>query len=312
MLSSPDRTKRSRHAPWFRIAVSSAVFAFTVFGAYAAGASTIIQPTGTPHLTANAPLTVVASGFQAGQQVFVEQCDGKAPTAPQWSPTLDCDLGGSPPAALASANGQASFPGTDANRAFRPFQGESPQSLFNCMAAGHQPPANGLPSFTNCQVRVSSNNAAATADQVFFPIVLTGASVPLPSVPSPTTTTTPAGGAKGAKPGAKPGAAAAAAAAGKTTTTVGAGKKKSAAGATEGTTKSTVAKVDAAPAVATLHSNGSPSHGGAGLFGFSNGGVGVGYLVVLVGLAIALGPVLIRRRRVAALQSLSERPGNTP
>ena len=303
MTSSPDSKRNRGRVAAFVVAVC----AFVGFGAYAAGAASIIQPTGTPHLTANAPLTVVASGFRPGQQVFVEQCDGKAPSAPQWSPTLDCDLGTSPPPTLASSNGQASFPASDANRAFRPFEGESPQSLFNCMSAGRKAPANGLPSFTNCQVRVSSNNAAATADQVFFPVVLSGASVPPPTVATSTTTTTPTAGAKaGAKPGAKTPAAAAKATT--TTTAAGAAKKTKSA---PGSTKGTVAKVAAAPAVATLHSAGSPSHGGAGLFGLSNRGLGVGYLVVLAGLAIALGPVLFRRRRVAALQSMSERTGNT-
>ena len=37
--------------------------------------------------------TVVGTGFTPNSNVFVEQCDGVAPTAPGWTPTEHCDLG---------------------------------------------------------------------------------------------------------------------------------------------------------------------------------------------------------------------------
>jgi len=45
-----------------------------------------------------------------------------------------------------SADGVASFPVSDPNRAFHPFVGESPQSIFNCTGAGVTAPHNDLPS----------------------------------------------------------------------------------------------------------------------------------------------------------------------
>jgi hypothetical protein len=48
----------------------------------------------------------------------------------------------------------------------------SPQGLFNCLSPSAASPANGLPDFKNCQLRVSTNNSAATADQVFLNLQL--------------------------------------------------------------------------------------------------------------------------------------------
>ena len=127
--------------------------------------------------------TVVASGFPPNSPVLVEQCDGIPATTPGWDPTLNCDLVSSPSAAIADANGVATFPTTDPNRRFTPFKGESPQSIFNCLAPGQASPNNGLPDFTNCKIRVSSNNSAVTADQAFLPITLPGAAVETPPTP---------------------------------------------------------------------------------------------------------------------------------
>jgi len=76
------------------------------------------------------------------------------------------------------ARGFATFSALDRNHAFRPFSGESPQSLFNCVGASQRPPENSLPTFARCTLRVSSNNAAATSDQAFAAIELTVARSP--------------------------------------------------------------------------------------------------------------------------------------
>src|ERR1700730_6695783 len=91
------------------------------------------------------PFTVVATGYPPGSQVSVEQCDGTPPTAVGWTPTLNCDLGTAPAAATADAGGTVTFDKNDPNFAFRPFKGESPQSLFNCVAPGEPDPGNSLP-----------------------------------------------------------------------------------------------------------------------------------------------------------------------
>ena len=81
-----------------------------------------------------------------------------------------------PAPALADASGNVTFPAADPNHAFHPFKGASPQGLFNCLAPTRPSPANGLPDFTNCQFRVSTNNSAGTSDQVFLTMTLPAAS----------------------------------------------------------------------------------------------------------------------------------------
>jgi hypothetical protein len=131
------------------------------------------------------PFTITASGFNVGQNVFIEECDGKAATAPGWDPALDCDPGDTTPAKIADDTGTASFAvGTDWQ--FTAFKGESPSSQFNCLGPDDpaMTPINFLQDWTNCQIRISSNNASATGDQQFLAIVL-------PDSPGdPTTTTT--------------------------------------------------------------------------------------------------------------------------
>jgi len=120
------------------------------------------------------PFTVVVSGFKPGTNVYLEQCDGKAITAPHWSVTIDCDPGTSPSGATADAHGVARFPASDPNFDFVEVLGESPSRLFNCLGPHTPKPDNGLPSYTTCQVRASTNNSQVTDDQLFFPIAVAG------------------------------------------------------------------------------------------------------------------------------------------
>ena len=65
------------------------------------------RPRNPYHVTLDAqgqpvPFTIVAAGFPAGSLVYVEQCDAQPPSAPNWSPTRNCDIGTSPPAASSS------------------------------------------------------------------------------------------------------------------------------------------------------------------------------------------------------------------
>jgi hypothetical protein len=144
----------------------------------ASAATSITAPTGNPFVVpGNAggdpiPFTISASGFAAGSSVFIEQCDGVSPTAVGWDPTTNCDLGSSPAAPVADGSGNVTFPQADPNFAFHPFKGASPQGIFNCLSPNDPSPANGLPDHRNCKIRVSTNNSAATADQVFLNVLL--------------------------------------------------------------------------------------------------------------------------------------------
>jgi hypothetical protein len=146
-----------------------------------ASAATITTPTGNPFVVPGnvsgqpQSFTVTASGFPAGSPVFIEQCDGVPTTDVSWDPTQNCDLGSSPAAATANASGVVTFPANDPNFGFRPFKGFSPQGLFNCLSPSDPSPSNGLPDFRNCKIRVSTNNSAATSDQVFLNIQLPNA-----------------------------------------------------------------------------------------------------------------------------------------
>ncbi len=121
------------------------------------------------------PFTISASGFDPNATVTVEQCDGTPADAVGWSPTTNCDLGSSPAAQQADASGNVTFDQNDINHAFHPFKGASPQGLFNCLAPGQADPNNGLPSFANCQLRVSTNLTTATSDQDFRTMTLPSA-----------------------------------------------------------------------------------------------------------------------------------------
>ena len=154
-------------------------------------ATAITSPSSNPYAAVGdgagnpVPFTVSASGFAPGANVFVEQCDGVPATQSGWDAAQDCDLGSSPSPAAADASGNVTFNAADPNHAFTPFKGESPQSLFNCLAPGESSPGNGLVDYTNCQLRVSTNNTAGTSDQVFITLTLPSAQI------APTFTGTP-------------------------------------------------------------------------------------------------------------------------
>ncbi len=115
---------------------------------------------------------MTAHGFPPNTNVFVEQCDGTSTATPGWSPTINCDNLTSPAPVISTAGGVATFTKDDPNLGFTPFKGESPGGLFNCLSLHDASPNNGVPDFRNCTVRVSTNNAAVTGDQVFLNILL--------------------------------------------------------------------------------------------------------------------------------------------
>jgi hypothetical protein len=144
-------------------------------------AGTVTQPTTNPIVVpasaGGAPysFTVQGSGFEPGSQVYIEQCDGTNPSDVFWDPTLNCDLGSSPAPAAADAGGNVTFGSNDLNHKFTPFKGTSPQGLFDCLAPNDPASVSGNPSFSNCKVRLSTNNSAVTSDQVFFAVTLPSA-----------------------------------------------------------------------------------------------------------------------------------------
>ena len=162
----------------------------------AAGAAQLLQPTpAAPYQVSldagshPAPFTISVAGFAPQQQVFVEQCDGLSPSTPNWDPTIDCDSGSSPAPVAVSSDGRAVFAADDLNHRFTPFVGSSPQDQFSCLPAGA--PAGGggagMPAYSNCQVRVSTNNATVTPDQVMFSLALPAGATP-PPVTTPIST----------------------------------------------------------------------------------------------------------------------------
>jgi hypothetical protein len=280
----------------FSAAVASAAIAVLVTSVTVAGAATITQPPQRPIAVAldakgfPKALTVVAGGFAPRTPVFVEQCDGTPSTAPNWSPTDHCDLGTSPAPANADANGVATFDASDLAHAFYPFSGESPQSIFNCVASKAHAPANGLPTFTNCSIRVSTNNGTATADQVFAPLAIPAAAsiATPPKHPRPkavtTTTTVPATKAK--KNGAH------------TTTTTAPKNGKSKSAKRDAASTTTTAPARAGVALGAPPHNGSS---GSGVLGLSDPGVAIGWLLLLAGIGAAVASIVIRRRRRARI-----------
>jgi hypothetical protein len=169
------------------VCVAVAGACFMVWRPQPATAAAITQPSTNPFDVPVAisggpePVTVQATGFAPNSLVYVEQCDGTAPSTPQWSPTAHCDLGSSPSPAIADSRGRAAFLSTDPNHAFRPFVGESPQSLFNCRAPARRPPANGLANFAKCNLRVSTSNTSVTSDQVFVDMSFRTSITPTPT-----------------------------------------------------------------------------------------------------------------------------------
>jgi len=143
-------------------------------------ATAITSPTGNPFVVPSSggqpqAFTISATGFAADTDVFVEQCDGVAPTTVGWDPTQNCDLGSSPAPAHSNSSGAVTFSSTDPNHRFTPFKNASPQGLFNCLSPSDPSPNNGTPDFRNCKIRVSTNNTLGTSDQVFLNIQLPNA-----------------------------------------------------------------------------------------------------------------------------------------
>ncbi len=259
-------------------------------GTAPAGASTILQPSSSPVVVQVAraaqpqAVTVVAGGFPTGALVYVEQCDGVAPSAPQWSPTAHCDLGTSPAPAIVDDRGLATFSSTDANRAFRPFVGESPQSLFNCLAPGQSAPKNGLAGYTDCTLRVSTNNAAVTADQTFRALAFAQVSA---SATTPTSTSRPPA------PAATTGAAATS------------HREKTAAATSRSTT--VPANDDRAATSRAVAVVVSSQRAKVGLLSWSDARLALGYALVLGGLLVAALTIALRRRTVTGTQIAGER-----
>jgi hypothetical protein len=227
-----------------------------------------------------APVAVVASGFKPGAQVYAEQCNGVAPTTPLWSPTIDCDLGTSPSPVTADAQGRAVFSLTDPNHFFRPVDGESPSRLFNCVGPGEKAPADQLKTFPNCQVRVSTNNATVTLDQVFIPMA-----IPPPGTHAPS--------AASMLPRAN------AATHGHAATAPRAAAQPARSGSAASAPTSGAQPIHAQP-IQTSCSPDCPapaSSHGAGVIAFTDSGVALGYGMFTVGLVIVIIAVMMASRR---------------
>ncbi len=156
------------------VTLTATACAGLVVGVSSAGAATSITvPAANPYVVpgnvAGVPqaFDVTAAGFAPGANVYIEQCDGVSPTSLNWTPTAHCDLVTSPAAVISTAGGVATFDKADPNHAFLPFKGSSPQGQFNCLSPNDPASNNGLVDSRNCQIRVSTNNTAVTADQVF-------------------------------------------------------------------------------------------------------------------------------------------------
>lgn len=138
------------------------------------------------------PFDVTATGFTPGQQIFVTQCDGLSPSDPNWSVATDCDFGTAPGPVPADENGAVTFTGT---HHFVPFKnGDNAQGKFNCIGPNDPASTNGEPDWTNCRLRVSSNNTTTTADQAFLVLTMpnaqTGSTTTSTTVAPETTTST--------------------------------------------------------------------------------------------------------------------------
>ena len=157
-------------------------------------------PAGTP-----LPFQVTGSGWGANTSVLIEICDGNNPSTLQgWDPTINCDLATSP-ASESSPAGTPTFPATGTGRTIGDFRGIGPSDLFNCLAAedvtgltqnadGSWPvtassTANGeqidpsQTSWTNCQLRMSTNDTAVTTDQAFIHLVIPDTPAQTPEAP---------------------------------------------------------------------------------------------------------------------------------
>lgn len=205
---STSRALIAREQPVTRIKILASVVTFGIVALWgsAAFAGTITTPSGSPFNvplnasnTGPAPFEIVATGYSQGTSVFVMICDGTSPAAIDWDPNINCDNGTSPQQQEAMPpNGTATWnPATSKNQDIIVFDGASPGDQFNCFypgeldngvaySNGQLDTNDGLPSWTNCQIRTASTNGAVTADQAFATMVL-----PIPNASVGTTTTTP-------------------------------------------------------------------------------------------------------------------------
>lgn len=188
----------------FAVAAVASLIGLTTWPS-AAFATVVTEPASNPFtvpldIKGNAlPFTVASGGWPYHQLVYIEICDGLPATARGWSPAQDCDNQTSPSAAAANANGDVNFPAGSRNYAIRDVHGASPNGQFNCLAPSEIPAdatrmpdgswmlsandtrtAAGIalntstPAWNGCQLRISSNNAYATADQQFIRLSIPG------------------------------------------------------------------------------------------------------------------------------------------
>ena len=141
----------------------------------ASAATSITAPTSNPFVVPKdaggnpVPFTVSAAGFAATSNVFIEQCDGVTPDRGRAGTRRRTATW----AALRRPRGRRVRQrhvrhGRTSNHTFHPFKGSSPQGMFNCLSLNDPSPNNGLTDYRTCKIRVSTNNSAATADQVFL------------------------------------------------------------------------------------------------------------------------------------------------
>ncbi len=192
----------------------------TATPAFAAGVfvSPPVTPTDNPSFTLPAdakgnplPPDVVSTNFPPNNSIFIEVCDGKSPSAQGYDVTIDCDNTTSPTQILSQGlTYQEMFTKANHNEEVLPFRGQGGSDVFNCLApedvkAGTRPAADGsvtpigsttkngntidtfVPSWSNCKVKVSSNNASNTSDQSFITFALSNT----PSGPPPSTPEVP-------------------------------------------------------------------------------------------------------------------------
>jgi hypothetical protein len=157
------------------------VATFVIGGASAAFASGTVttpstNPFNVPGDAAGNPLSfqIDASPFPQGVSVaFVEQCDGIDPaTDPNYSVLDHCDTNSSSAKVDVHADGVAEFLANDPNYGFYPFKGADSLNRWNCIAPGDPTPANGKPTYTNCQIRVSTDQNNFSSSDAYATMTL--------------------------------------------------------------------------------------------------------------------------------------------
>jgi hypothetical protein len=129
-------------------------------------------------------VAITSGGWTSGQNVQLMICDGTPSTAQGWNPNVNCDSGSSPPAQIADASGNVTWPANLA-RGLTFFDGTNPSGTFDCLYPTEPDPADGFPHWGNngkapCQIIVTSSLVSATSDQVLESFILPtpGAVVP--------------------------------------------------------------------------------------------------------------------------------------